>query len=398
MEWNFDTVVNRRGTGCLKYDFAAERGYPEDVLPLWIADMDFPAPACVREALEQAARHGIFGYAGVKDDYYDAVRGWFARRFDWQTERDWICVTPGVVFALSAAVRAATEAGDAVMIQPPVYGPFYNVIRESGRKTVENPLSYWDGRYTVDFGDFERKIAENRVKLFLLCSPHNPVGRVFTEAELREMGEICRKYAVTVVSDEIHCDFTLPGHPHTPFLKACPEWAERIIVCTAPSKSFNLAGLQVSNIIIPGRALREKFRRAVYLTGYSEPNYPGVLACRAAYTGAEAWLEACKAYLRENLAYVREFLKRRLPKIRLVEPEGTYFAWLDCAELGYSGEELNDLLIRRGKLWLNGGGAFGKDAAQFQRMVLACPRATLEEAMTRLENAFGESGGISRIP
>lgn len=392
MGYDFDRVIPRRGTNCAKFDAAVERGLPADVLPLWVADMDFQAPECVLDALKKAVEHGIFGYSILGDGYFPAVANWFRSRFGWEVREDWLVITPGVVFALAAAVRVTTKPGDNVLVQPPVYYPFYNVIRENDRKIVESPLVYREGRYTIDFTDFEAKIRENDVKLFILCSPHNPVGRVWTREEQKRMGEICRRYGVKVISDEIHCDFAFPEHPHTPFAVACPEMAEDAIVCTAPSKSFNLAGLQVSNIFIPGEALRQAYRQEMVRIHYGEPNRLGAIACQAAYEGAGAWLEACKAYMRENLNYVREFLGERLPKIRLVEPEGTYFAWLDCTELGLSGEELDALVIRDAGLWLDTGGIFGACAEKFQRVVLACPRATVKEALERLEAAVHDRG------
>jgi cystathionine beta-lyase len=388
MGHDFDRVIHRRGTSCVKYDLAEVNGYGADVLPMWVADMDFQAPECVRKALSDAIEYGIFGYGCVMDDYYQAVAGWFSKRFGWEVEKNWMIMTPGVVFALAAAVRVATEPGDAVLVQPPVYYPFYNVIRQNDRRLVESGLVYSDGKYTIDFEDLERKIVTEQVKLFILCSPHNPVCRVWTAEELQHLGQICAKHGVKVISDEIHCDFTFPGHPHTPFVKACPEMLEQTIICTAPSKSFNLAGLQVSNIFVPGAVLREKFQEEMTRISYSQVNCLGAVACKAAYTGAEGWLEECKAYMRENLAYVRSFLAEHLPQIRLVEPEGTYFAWLDCTDLGMTKEELDDVIINKAKLWLDSGAIFGESAALFQRVVLACPRETVEKAMESLAKAI----------
>lgn len=385
--FDFDTVIDRRGTGSLKYDFAVERGKPADVLPLWVADMDFCAPACVQEALQSAVSHGIFGYSETKSDYTEAVTGWFSSHFGWQPQSDWLIKTPGVVFALAMAVKAVTEPGDAVLIQPPVYYPFFEVIRDNDRKLIENELIYACGRYSIDFKDFERKIADNNVKLFILCSPHNPVGKVWTVDELSQIGTICEKYGVTVVSDEIHCDFAFDGHPHTPFPMACPALADQCIVCTAPSKSFNLAGLQVSNIFIPGEKLRAKFKKEIDRSGYSQLNTLGLVACKAAYTGGEEWLESCRKYMRENLDFLRRYLEEKLPQIKLVEPDGTYFAWLDCSALGLSWQQLDDFIANRAKLWLDGGHVFGDNAGQFQRIVLACPRSTLEKALNQLHAA-----------
>ena len=385
--FGFDKSINRYNTSSVKFDLVQANGYPEDVLPMWVADMDFQAPECVRKALSDAVEHGIFGYSFLNDDYYEAVLDWFDRHFNWQLEKDWLIPTPGVVFALSAAVRAATQPGDRVLVQPPVYYPFYNVIRQNDRVIVESPLVYADGKYSVDFADFEQKIVENDVKLFILCSPHNPVCRVWTLEELQTIGAICKKHGVLVVSDEIHCDFAFPEHPHTPFVKACPEMTDATILCTAPSKTFNLAGLQVSNIFVPGEELRKKFQYEMDVCSYHGPNCLGAVACTAAYRGAEQWLTACKAYMRENLNFVREYLARHLPQIKLVEPEGTYFAWLDCSGLDLSKEQLDDLIINKAKLWLDSGAIFGQCAAQFQRVVLACPRATVEQAMNQLKEA-----------
>lgn len=387
MEYGFDREIDRRGTNSLKYDFAVEMGHPADVLPLWVADMDFQTPPGVREALRRAVDHGIFGYSDGKEDYYSAVAGWFRDRFGWETKPEWLVKTPGVVCALAMTVRALTEEGDAVLIQPPVYYPFFSVVRENGRRVVENRLVYQDGRYEIDFEDFEEKVIRERVKLFILCSPHNPVCRVWTGEELRRIGDICARHGVYVASDEIHCDFAFPGHPHTVFALACPELEDRSVICTAPSKSFNLAGLQTSHIWIPGEEPRRRFRKELSRSGLSLLNVMGLTAARAAYESGGEWLDACKAYMRENLAYLREFLAARLPEIRLVEPEGTYFAWLDCSGLGLTEEELEDLVTNRARLWLDGGAIFGGDAGQFQRVVLACTRKTLKEALERLERA-----------
>lgn len=385
--YDFDTVIDRRNTNSIKYDFAVERGMPADVLPLWVADMDFRGPEPVLEALHRAVDHGIFGYSDVKQEYYDAVSRWFGQRFDWQTRPEWLVKTPGVVYALAMAVRALTQPGDSVLIQPPVYYPFFSVIQDNGRTVRQSELVYRNGRYTVDFEDFERKIVDNRVKLFILCSPHNPVGRVWSLEELRRIGEICGKHDVFVVSDEIHCDFAFEEHPHHIFLAANPELADRCIVCTAPSKTFNIAGLQVSNIWIPNNRVRRDFLKEIDRSGYSQLNTLGLAASQAAYTAGGPWLEQCRSYLRANLDFLRTFLAEQLPQIRLVEPEGTYFAWLDFSALGLSRQELNALIVKQAKLWLDAGHIFGGNAGQFQRVVLACPRATLEQALLQLKSA-----------
>lgn len=386
-QYDFDQVIDRRNTNSLKYDFAVEHHRPAGVLPLWVADMDFRAPEPVLEALRRAVDHGIFGYSDGKGAYVQAVSQWFRQHFGWQTQPDWLVKTPGVVFALAMAVRALTRPGDGVLVQPPVYYPFFHVVRDNDRELVENELCYRDGRYTVDLEDFERKIVGRKVKLFLLCSPHNPVGRVWSREELRQMGDICRRHGVYVVSDEIHCDFAFPDHPHTVFLDANPELADRAIVCTAPSKTFNLAGLQVSNIWIPDPQIRARFRKEMDRSGYSLVNGLGLVACQAAYTAGGPWLEQCRGYLRDNLDFLRAYLAEHIPQIRLVEPEGTYFAWLDCAGLDLCRRDLNDLIVKRANLWLDAGHIFGDQSAQFQRIVLACPRATLKQALDQLAAA-----------
>lgn len=387
-QYNFDRVIDRKNTNSLKYDFAVERGRPADVLPLWVADMDFCAPKPVLEALHKAVDHGILGYSEVKADYYEAVSSWFLKYFGWRTRPEWLVKTPGVVYALAMAVRALTKPGDAVLIQPPVYYPFFSVIRDNERQVVESELVYQAGRYSIDFEDIERKIVQRQVKLFILCSPHNPVGRVWSLDELRKIGEICRAHDVYVVSDEIHCDFAFPEHPHAIFLAANPELADQTVVCTAPSKSFNLAGLQVSNIWIPSEEIRKGFVREIDRSGYSQLNTLGLVACQAAYAEGGEWLDQCRTYLRANLDCLRDYLTNRVPQVRLVEPEGTYFAWLDCSGLDLCRRDLNDLVVKRAKLWLDAGHIFGENSGQFQRLVLACPRATLMQAIEQLEHAI----------
>ena len=290
MKYDFDEVVERRGTGCLKYDFAKERGKKEDVLPLWVADMDFKTVPAVTKRLQKAVEHGIYGYSDSKEDYFAAVSGWYRDHFDWNTKQEWMIKTPGVVFALAAAVRAYTEKGDAVLIQQPVYYPFRQVIESNDRKLVSSDLVLRDGHYEIDFENFEAKIKEHQIHLFLLCSPHNPVGRVWKEWELRKIGEICLKYQVVVVSDEIHSDFVYPGNKHYVFASIEPEFEKISVICTAPSKTFNLAGLQVSNIFIADEGLRKKFIRAVDQAGYSQVNLMGLVACQAAYEEGAEWL------------------------------------------------------------------------------------------------------------
>lgn len=387
MPFDFDTVPNRRGTNCFKYDFAREMGMPEDVLPLWVADMDFPTAPAVLERLHALAEHGIFGYTGVKDAYFSAVHNWYAQRFGWETQRSWLVTTPGVVFAIAIAIRAFTQKGDAILIQQPVYYPFANKVTENDRQLVVNPLVLKNGRYEMDFADMERKIVDYHVKMLLLCSPHNPVGRVWTKEELLRVGEICQKHGVLVVSDEIHADFTYAGHTHRVFASVKSEFADFTITCTAPSKTFNLAGLQNSNIFIPNRQLRHAYKKELSACGCGGTNCMGMAACQAAYEAGADWLEQLKQYLAGNLAYIRQFLREKLPDIALIEPDGTYLVWLDLRKLGLTEQQQRQLIVQDAKLWLDTGTLFGQGGEGFERINIACPRTTIEQAMQRLEHA-----------
>lgn len=387
MPVDFDTVPNRRGTNCFKYDFAREMGMPEDVLPLWVADMDFPTAPAVLARLHALAEHGIFGYTGVKDAYFSAVHNWYAQRFGWETQRSWLVTTPGVVFAIAIAIRAFTQKGDAILIQQPVYYPFANKVTENDRQLVVNPLVLKNGRYEMDFADMERKIVDYHVKMLLLCSPHNPVGRVWTKEELLRVGEICQKHGVLVVSDEIHADFTYAGHTHRVFASLKSEFADFTITCTAPSKTFNLAGLQNSNIFIPNRQLRHAYKKELSACGCGGTNCMGMAACQAAYEAGADWLEQLKQYLAGNLAYIRQFLREKLPEIALIEPEGTYLVWLDLRKLGLTEQQQRQLIVQDAKLWLDTGTLFGQGGEGFERINIACPRTTIEQAMQRLEHA-----------
>lgn len=387
MKYNFDELIERRGSDCLKYDFAAERGMEEDVLPMWVADMDFRTAPCIVERLRKDADFGIFGYTDSKDDYFQTLAKWYNTYFNWKVEKDWLIKTPGIVFAIATAVSAFTEEGDGVLIQQPVYYPFSAVIRDNNRKLVNNGLVLKDGRYEMDLVDFERKIVQEKVKLFILCSPHNPVGRVWTEDELRRVGEICLKYDVKIVSDEIHSDFIYPGYEHHILDTVDDRFRDICIICTAPSKTFNLAGLQISNIWVPNPELRKMFERKMMSVGYSEVNMLGLHACQAAYEGGREWLEQLKEYLKGNLDFVRSYLEENLPQIKLIEPEGTYLVWLDCRGLGLSEEELEQFIARKAKLWLDDGAIFGKAGEGFERVNIACPRSVVKEALERLKKA-----------
>lgn len=384
---DFDTVVDRRNTYSLKYDFAKRRNMPEDLLPLWVADMDFKTSSYIQEAILKQTEHGIFGYSEVQEEYFEAVRRWMKRHYDWQVDSKWLIKTPGIVYALAMAVQAFTEEGDGVLIQQPVYYPFSEVIIDNGRKLVSNTLMQDEsGRYGIDFEDFEGKIVTEKIKLFFLCNPHNPVGRVWSEEELKRLGDICYKHHVVVVSDEIHADFVFHGKHHV-FAKLKKEYEEISVVATSPSKTFNIAGLQVSNIFIPNPELKRKFRKQIDASGYSQLNVMGLVATKAAYEHGDEWYEAMHKYVSENIAYTKQFIEEKLPDITLVETEGTYLMWLDFRKLGLSESELEDLIVKKAKLWLDSGRIFGTAGKGFQRINVACPRKTLTEALTRLELA-----------
>lgn len=390
MKYDFDTVINRKNTNSLKYDFAVERGRPEDVLPLWVADMDFKAPKEVLDALHHAVEHGIFGYSEVKKDYFDVLHDWFCEHFGWDIKEEWLIKTPGVVFAITLAIRAFTKEKDGVMIQQPVYYPFEETIVLNNRTLAVNYLVYKDGKYSIDFADFEQQIIDKKVKLFILCSPQNPVGRVWTIEELSRLGEICLNHDVLIVSDEIHCDFTYPGYQHTVFANINDAFAEHTITCTSPSKTFNLAGLQVSNIFIKNEQIRRRFNLELEKSGYSQLNTLGLVGCKAAYQYGAPWLKALKEYLSGNLAYLRKYLHSNLPMIKLIEPEGTYLVWLDFSELNLSAPQMKELIVDKARLWLDRGLIFGKNGTGFERINIACPRATLQHALEQLHKAVQE--------
>jgi cystathionine beta-lyase len=393
MKYDFDQIIERRNTYSLKYDMAAY-GKAADLLPMWVADMDLKAPPCVEEALLQQSRHNIFGYSESGAAYFAVLQDWFKRRHNWQIEPGWLIKTPGVVNAIHVALLALTAPEDAVLIQPPVYHPFASAIQKTARRLVTNELIYDHGHYQIDFDDFEQKIVQQDVKIFILCNPHNPVGRVWTQEELTRMGDICLRHGVIVIADEIHQDIVFAGHKHLVFAALHPRYADITVTCTAPSKTFNLAGLALSNIFIANSALREKFALEYGRLGLGHVNVMGIAACQAAYAEGEEWLEELLAYLAGNMAFIGGFLAERLPQIKLVQPQGTYLAWLDFRALGLGADELDALITDKARLWLNRGDMFGAGGAGFMRLNAACPRSLLRQAMERLESAFSSKRTI----
>jgi len=382
MKYDFDSIIDRSNSLSIKYE-PSWRGKPSDVLPLWVADMDFATPPCVQEALMHRVKHGIFGYSEPDKEYFYVLRKWFEKRFNWNIKQDWLVVTPGVVNSLFIAIRAFTKQGEGVVIQQPVYYPFEAGIKKTGRKLLVNELLLKDGRYVIDFQDFEEKIKQ--AKLFILCNPHNPVGRVWERDELVRMGEICLRHGVIVIADEIHQDFIFPGHKHLVFAGLNDDLANITVTCTSPSKTFNLAGLLHANNFISDKTLREKFKEEYAQIGIGQPGIMGILSCKAAYESGAEWLDDLIEYLSQNMQLLKTYLSEHIPKIKLIEPEGTYLAWLDCRELGLSAQKLDEAVTHKAKLWLNAGYTFGKGGEGFERINVACPREVLSRALERLK-------------
>ena len=388
--YDFDKVIDRHGTNCLKFDFAKERGKNGDELSLWVADMDFQVAKPITDALQAQVNHGIYGYTEVKSDYFDIVKNWFKDNFDWEIKKGSLVKTPGVVYAIAMAVKAFTKEGEAVIIQQPVYYPFSEMIIANNRKLVNSPLVLKDGRYEIDFEDFEKKIVENNVKLFILCSPHNPVGRVWSVEELKRIGDICIKHDVVIFSDEIHADFVYEPNKHHVFASLGESYAANSVIATAPSKSFNIAGLQVSNIFIENKKLRDAFRNEIVKSGYSQLNTMGLVAARAAYESGKEWLDEVRAYIKDNLIFFRDYLKENIGELSLIEPEGTYLVWVDFRKLGLSEKQREDLIVNKAKLWIDSGAMFGVDGEGFERFNIACSRSYLKQALDSLKKAVEE--------
>ncbi|MGE5449905.1 MAG: MalY/PatB family protein [Methanomassiliicoccales archaeon] len=379
--FDFDQVIERRRTDSLKWDSVDEK-----LLPMWVADMDFACPPEVVEALVKRAEHGVFGYAIPSNNYNQAVIDWMQKRHRWAIEREWILTCPGVVSALDVAVRALTEPGDKVLIQVPVYHPFFSVVRNNNRILVENELKYDGARYHMDFEDLEQKLASG-VKMMLLCSPHNPVGRVWTTEELKQLGDLCRKHQVMVVADEIHADVVYPGYQHQVFSTAMPDLAQQSVICTAANKTFNIAGLQAANIIIANPKVRKQFQRVLATSGLGLPGVFAATALVAAYNYGTAWLDELLDYLADNLTFIKSFAQEHLPGVKIIEPEATYLAWLDFHRLDLDDEQLKELITRAG-LVFNSGSQFGPGGEGFLRLNFACSRIILAEGLERLARVW----------
>lgn len=388
MKFDFDTVVNRKNTNAIKYDLAKKRGKPEDAVSLWVADMDFPTAPCIQKAVAEKAAHGIWGYSRPDNRYYDALKKWYKERHNFEVQNEWVVNTPGVCFALATAVKAFTKEGESVLIQKPVYYPFFNIINSLQRKVVNSSLILKNNHYEIDFDDFERKIVQENVKMFILCSPHNPGGRVWTKQELQKISEICLAHNVLVVSDEIHSDITFGSNVHTVYGSLSEQALKNSIICTAPSKSFNLAGLQFSNIFIADEKLRKAFSEELDKTGYDEPSVFGIVAATAAYSEGADWFDSVKSYIWENILFAKKYIEENAPQIKVLVPEGTYLLWLDFSKTGLSDSEINDRVLNKAKVWLDSGSMFGKEGEKFQRINCATPRIILEDALKRICSQF----------
>lgn len=389
MKYDFDEIIDRTGTSSIKWCKKKLNEYygDEECIPMWIADMDFKSPKPVIDAVLQRANHGIFGYSTVTDEFLEAAVQWQQRRNNWTIQKDWILYSPGIIPALNFIFQIFCVPGDKVVIQSPVYYVFENVIKDIGCHAENNPLIFKDGRYIMDFEHLDTITKNPRVKVLLLCNPHNPIGRVWTREELTRLGEICIKNGVLVVTDDIHADLVYKNNEYIPFASISEEFAQNSITCTAPTKTFNLAGLQVSSIIIKNKKLREELGSKIFSMGIN-PNYFACIAQVAAYTQGEEWLEQLLDYLEGNIGFIDSFVKTKLPKVRFVRPEGTYLAWLDFSQIIDDPSILRQLMIKKAKVALDDGFMFGGGGENFQRINFACPRHTLEKVLISIKNAF----------
>lgn len=387
MKYDFDKITPRRGTNSYKWDSAEDK----NVLPMWVADMDFQTAPCIIEALRKRVDHGIFGYTRVPEEYYEAVISWFRRRHQWKIERNWFIYTSGVVPALSAVIKALANEGDNILTLTPVYNCFFSSIRNNGCKLSSCALKYENNTFSIDFDDLERRAADPKTPLLLLCNPHNPSGRVWTREELQRIGDICIKNNVIVVSDEIHCEIVHPGYKYTPFASISEEFQEHSVTCISPSKAFNIAGLQIANIIVENDEWRRRIDKAININEVCDVNPFGVIATIAAYNEGELWLDELLKYIHANYLFFKEYCEKHFPKFPVAPLEGTYLAWMDCRSLGISSEQFEEDLMKKEKLWLNAGSMYGKEGEGFMRWNLACPRQFVEEGLKRFAEYIGMS-------
>lgn len=381
MKYDFDEIIPRRGTNSVKWDVAKEDG----VIPMWVADMDFQAAPCIRQALKERMDHGVFGYTLVPNSYYESIISWFDRRHQWKIDRNWILYTSGVVPAISAIIKALTEPGDKVLVQTPVYNCFFSSIRNNGCTTAENALVRKGNSYEIDFDDFERQAADEKTKVFLLCNPHNPAGRVWTPDELSRMNDICLRHGVMVIADEIHCELVMPGYKFTPFAAVSKACQDNCITTNSPTKSFNIAGLQIANIITNNDTIKRKIDRAININEVCDVNPFGVIALQAAYNEGESWIDQLNLYLWENYKVLKDFFQEHLPKLQVLKLEGTYLVWIDISATDLKADELTNELLQQGKVMVNSGMLYGKTTGEnYLRLNIAMPRSLMLEALQRI--------------
>lgn len=385
--YNFDEIIPRHGSDSYKWDSTTN----QDVLPMWVADMDFRTASPIIEELQQRVSHGIFGYTRVPDAYYNAVTNWFSRRHNWQIDKNWMIYTSGVVPAISAIIKALTKTGDKVIVQTPVYNCFFSSIRNNGCEILCNRLIYEHNTYRIDYEDLEQKASDPKARILLLCNPHNPAGRVWTINELKRIGEICIRHGIIVVSDEIHCELVYPGHRYIPFASISEDFLHQSVTCLSPSKSFNIAGLQIANIISFDENWRKKIDKAININEVCDVNPFGVRATIAAYNKGEEWLQQLISYLKANYGCFKDFCDKNLTDFPIAKLEGTYLVWMDCRKLDIPSEELERQLIKEAKLWLNAGTMYGQDGEGFMRWNIACPRTRMLEGLERFYKFINQS-------
>ncbi len=382
VSYDFDRMIDRRGTLCEKYDFVEKYVGAADVLPMWVADMDFATPDFILDALRKRLEHPILGYTEPGDGFYEAVTGWFGRRHLWETQREWYTFTPGVVTGLNLAIQAFSEEGDGVILQSPVYFPFFSAVKKNNRKLLDNQLVFNNGRYEIDFDDLEAKAKE--AKLLLLCNPQNPTGRVFSKWELDRIAEIAEEHDLTIISDEIHCDIVYAPNRHIPIASLSEDAQARTITLIAPSKTFNVAGLNTSLAVIPNPERKKRFDKVCEQVHTGVPTIFGMVALEAAFANGDAWVDALLAYLKTAVDRVDEFLKAEAPRVKLIYPESTFLLWLDFRNLGLHPKELKALMVEKAKLGFNEGRIFGPSGGGFMRMNIGTPRSNVDEALNRI--------------
>ena len=399
MTYHFDEKISRKGTHSIKWEFVLEdskliaasqtdpRGEKARLLPMWVADMDFRSPPAVIDALVARAEHGVYGYTFPTDSYYEALQNWVARRHGWEVKRDWVLLTPGLVPALNMLVQTFVAPGEKVLIQPPVYYPFFWAVEDNGAEIVSNSLINENGRYRMNFDDLAQKASDPAVKMVILCNPHNPVGRAWTPDELTRFGEICLENDVLVVSDEIHCDLIYSDHVFTSFARLGDDFRQKSVICSSASKTFNLAGLQTSSVIISDKELREQFAATIKRNGVFLANPFGIIAAEAAYNHGEAWLAEVMAYIEDNYRFMKSYLAEHLPQLKIVHPEATYLVWVDCRELGMDRAVRKQLMMEQARVNLDEGELFGPEGEGFERFNIACPRSVLEAVLDRIKTA-----------